>query len=131
MPVLKKCNQQLDTIGKILQAFKHNTWFDHPPLPSQANVSPKQSPIDLIPAITAFDPALDNAIFKYDFKKYSAAIIENYYSTDLIMMKLVNYWSKTLAHLVVLASVGLACLLKHNQGNRWSAALFYLINNSN
>jgi ABC-type transporter Mla subunit MlaD len=25
MPVLKKCNQQLDTIGKILQAFKHNT----------------------------------------------------------------------------------------------------------
>lgn len=50
MPVLNKCSQQLDTLGKILQA----------------NVSPKQSPIDLVPAITAFDPTLENAVFKWE-----------------------------------------------------------------
>lgn len=49
MPVLNKCSQQLDTLGKILQA----------------NVSPKQSPIDLVPAITAFDPTLENAVFQW------------------------------------------------------------------
>jgi hypothetical protein len=31
----------------------------------QANVSPKQSPIDLVPVITAFDPALENAAFGF------------------------------------------------------------------
>lgn len=49
VPVLNQCTQKLDTLGKILQV----------------NVNPKQSPIDLLPIITAHDPALEGAQFKW------------------------------------------------------------------
>uniref|UniRef100_A0A914Z999 Uncharacterized protein n=1 Tax=Panagrolaimus superbus TaxID=310955 RepID=A0A914Z999_9BILA len=49
VPVLNKCSQQLDTLGKILQV----------------NTSRLQSPIDILPSITAFDPSLENTVFKH------------------------------------------------------------------
>lgn len=61
MPVLNKCTQQLDALGKVLQA----------------NVNPKQSPIDLIPAITAFDPALENAQFRFDYDESAQLLVQN------------------------------------------------------
>ncbi|KAL7077552.1 hypothetical protein ACQ4LE_003305 [Meloidogyne hapla] len=61
LPVFNKCTQQLDTFTKILQA----------------NVSPKQSPIDLLPAITAFDPNLENATFKINYDNSVKLSVEN------------------------------------------------------
>ncbi|KAI3413768.1 hypothetical protein GPALN_011249 [Globodera pallida] len=61
MPVLSKCGQQLDTLGKILQA----------------NVNPKQSPIDLVPANTAFDPALEKASFEFHYDDTSQPVLQN------------------------------------------------------
>ena len=43
----------------------------------QANVNPKQSPIDLIPAITAFDPALENAQFRFDYDESAQLLVQN------------------------------------------------------
>lgn len=48
IPVFTKGRQQLDTLGKILQV----------------NVDRKQSPIDILPPFTAFDPSLENATFR-------------------------------------------------------------------
>ncbi|CAK5008483.1 unnamed protein product [Meloidogyne enterolobii] len=42
-----------------------------------ANVSPKQSPIDLLPAITAFDPSLENATFKLNYDNSVKLTVEN------------------------------------------------------
>nr|CAD2187712.1 unnamed protein product [Meloidogyne enterolobii] len=61
LPVFNKCTAQLDTLTKILQA----------------NVSPKQSPIDLLPAITAFDPSLENATFKLNYDNSVKLTVEN------------------------------------------------------
>lgn len=76
MPTINKCSQQvqqtaaavghlgaekLDALGKILQV----------------NVSPKSSPIDLLPAITAFDPALENTEFKFLYNESSHLIVQN------------------------------------------------------
>jgi hypothetical protein len=48
VPVFNKATQQLNNLGQILQV----------------NVHQKQSPIDLLPIFTAFDPALENATFR-------------------------------------------------------------------
>jgi hypothetical protein len=48
VPVFNKGIKQLDTLGKILQV----------------NVDRKQSPIDILPPFTAFDPALESATFR-------------------------------------------------------------------
>nr|CAD2173614.1 unnamed protein product [Meloidogyne enterolobii] len=61
LPVFNKCTQQLDSLTKILQA----------------NVNPKQSPIDLLPAITAFDPSLENATFKLNYENSVKLTVEN------------------------------------------------------
>ncbi|KAL3085015.1 hypothetical protein niasHS_010084 [Heterodera schachtii] len=61
MPMLNKCGQQLDTLGKILQA----------------NVNPKQSPIDLLPANTAFDPALEKAVFEFSYDETCQFVLKN------------------------------------------------------
>uniref|UniRef100_A0A915N5L6 Alpha-carbonic anhydrase domain-containing protein n=1 Tax=Meloidogyne javanica TaxID=6303 RepID=A0A915N5L6_MELJA len=42
-----------------------------------ANVNPKQSPIDLLPAITAFDPSLENATFKLNYDNSVKLTVEN------------------------------------------------------
>uniref|UniRef100_A0A915MX45 Alpha-carbonic anhydrase domain-containing protein n=1 Tax=Meloidogyne javanica TaxID=6303 RepID=A0A915MX45_MELJA len=42
-----------------------------------ANVNPKQSPIDLLPAITAFDPSLENATFKLSYENSVKLTVEN------------------------------------------------------
>jgi len=61
VPVLNKCTQQLDTLGKILQV----------------NSSRQQSPIDLLPSITAFDPALENATFTLNYDETAQLIVRN------------------------------------------------------
>jgi carbonic anhydrase len=61
VPVLNKCTQQLDTLGKILQV----------------NTNRLQSPIDILPSITAFDPALENATFNYNYDETSQLIVRN------------------------------------------------------
>ncbi|CAD5211651.1 unnamed protein product [Bursaphelenchus xylophilus] len=60
-PVFNKCTQQLDSLGKILQV----------------NVNLKQSPIDLLPLYTAFDPALENATFRLDYDETAQCILRN------------------------------------------------------
>jgi carbonic anhydrase len=61
VPVFNKCTQQLDSIGKILQV----------------NVDRKQSPIDLLPSITAFDGTLENAVFKFNYNDSNASQVVN------------------------------------------------------
>ncbi|KAI6239802.1 Carbonic anhydrase 1 [Aphelenchoides fujianensis] len=61
VPVFNKGREQLGTLGKILQV----------------NVDRKQSPIDLLPSFTAFDPALENATFRFDYDDSCQATLRN------------------------------------------------------
>uniref|UniRef100_A0A914C0A8 Carbonic anhydrase n=1 Tax=Acrobeloides nanus TaxID=290746 RepID=A0A914C0A8_9BILA len=61
VPVFNQCTQKLDTLGKILQV----------------NVNPKQSPIDLLPSITAHDPALEGSQFKFGYDETCQLILRN------------------------------------------------------
>ncbi|KAI1706183.1 eukaryotic-type carbonic anhydrase domain-containing protein [Ditylenchus destructor] len=60
VPLLNKCTQHLDSLGKIIQ-----------------NVDRKQSPIDLLPSITAFDPALEGASFKLNYDETCQLVVQN------------------------------------------------------
>uniref|UniRef100_A0A915ER15 Alpha-carbonic anhydrase domain-containing protein n=1 Tax=Ditylenchus dipsaci TaxID=166011 RepID=A0A915ER15_9BILA len=60
VPVLNKCTQQLDSLGKILQ-----------------NVDRKQSPIDLLPSITAYDSSLEAATFKLNYDENCQLVLHN------------------------------------------------------
>ncbi|KAI6181386.1 Carbonic anhydrase 1 [Aphelenchoides besseyi] len=61
VPVFNKGREQLGTLGKILQV----------------NVDRKQSPIDLLPAFTAFDVSLENATFRFDYDDSCQAVLRN------------------------------------------------------
>uniref|UniRef100_A0A7E4VV08 Carbonic anhydrase n=1 Tax=Panagrellus redivivus TaxID=6233 RepID=A0A7E4VV08_PANRE len=61
VPVLNKCTQQLDTLGKILQV----------------NANRQQSPIDLLPSITAFDPDYENVTFTFNYDDTANCVVKN------------------------------------------------------
>ncbi|KAK0426356.1 hypothetical protein QR680_009665 [Steinernema hermaphroditum] len=61
VPIINKCTQQIDSLGKILPV----------------RVDRKQSPVDLLPAHTAFDPALENATFNFHYDETCQLTLAN------------------------------------------------------
>uniref|UniRef100_A0A0N4ZXZ6 Carbonic anhydrase n=1 Tax=Parastrongyloides trichosuri TaxID=131310 RepID=A0A0N4ZXZ6_PARTI len=60
-PIINKCTQQIDAISKFL------------PVPN----STKQSPIDLLPISTAYEPSYENASFTYNYNEICQIVVRN------------------------------------------------------
>jgi len=66
-PMLSKCSEQLDHLAKIdiSKIIKVNV------------EGRKQSPIDLLPSVTAFDPSLENASFQLNYDESCQLVVRN------------------------------------------------------